>query len=455
MTASVTDRCFHCPQALLADGWAANCRISIDADGMITAIEPGQKPEDATRLPGPVIPGMVNVHSHIHQRLIAGLTGYRAVGQDSFWTWREQMYRAVGMLSVAELQTLASYAFMELIEGGYTVTGEFHYPHRLGDADPLQTAVALVNGADRSGMALTLLPVWYRYAGFGRKAPTARQRPFVMPLDELARLIETLRGHTHGSIHEVGVAPHSLRAVEVSDLPEMLDSIESGPVHLHISEQPAEVAECLDHCDSTPIQLLTEHVQLDRRWCLIHATHATKAELAAMAAGDAVVGLCPTTEADLGDGLFSVRRFLDAGGRYAIGSDSNLVTDAASELRLLDWGQRLQLNQRNVMCDEGEHIGRRMWQDTARAGAAALDQPVGELEVGRRADWVVLDSTHPLLAGLKPDHQLDTFIFSGARGLIDQVWTAGQMQVTGGQHAGCDALRKDVARLRHRLVEAI
>ena len=446
---------FHCPWVLLPGGWKENGRLTVDQRGVITSLGTGYPSDVDVKLPGPVIPGMVNVHSHIHQRLIAGLTGYRAVGQDSFWTWREQMYRAVGMLSIADLQTLASYAFMELIEGGYTVTGEFHYPHRLGGADPSHTALSLINAADQAGMALTLLPVWYQYSGFGRKAPTERQRAFVMSRDELTGLIEQLREHTSGSIHEVGVAPHSLRAVEVSDLPEMLGSIRSGPVHLHISEQPVEVAECLDHCGRTPIQLLSEHVQLDRRWCLIHATHATESELEAMAASDAVVGLCPTTEADLGDGLFPVRRFIDAGGRYAVGSDSNLVVDAACELRLLDWGQRLQLNQRNVLCDEGEHIGRRLWQDAARAGASALGQPVGELAVGRRADWVVLDSTHPLLAGLEADQQLDTFICSGARALIDQVWIAGRKQVEGGRHAGRESLGEGVARLRRQLMEAL
>ena len=446
---------FYCPRALLSNGWIERCLLTVNEDGVISAIETGTASAADVELPGPVIPGMINVHSHIHQRLIAGLTGYRAVGQDSFWTWREQMYRAVGMLSLEELQTLAAHAFMELLEGGYTVTGEFHYPHRLGDATPMGTALGLIDAADQAGMALTLLPVWYQYSGFGRMSPTDRQRPFVMTLDELSRLIKGLHEHTAGSPHEIGVAPHSLRAVDVTDLPEMLEMIESGPVHLHISEQPAEVAECLDHCGRTPIQLLSEHVQLDRRWCLIHATHATEAELEVMAAGNAVVGLCPTTEADLGDGLFPVRQFLDAGGRYAIGSDSNLVTVAATELRLLDWGQRLQLNQRNVLCDEGEHIGRRLWQDSAQSGAQALGQPVGELAVGRRADWVVLDSTHSLLAGLDAEQQLDTFIFSAARELVDQVWTAGRMRVAGGRHAGRESLHEEVARLRRRLMEAV
>ena len=454
MAAPVNQTVFYCPRALLSNGWIERCLLTVNEDGVISAIETGTASAADVELPGPVIPGMVNVHSHIHQRLIAGLTGYRAVGQDSFWTWREQMYRAVSMLSLKEFQTLAAHAFMELLEGGYTVTGEFHYPHRLDGTKPLQTALGLLEAADHAGMALTLLPVWYQSAGFGRMAPTDRQRAFVMTLDELNSLINDLRKHTSGSLHEVGVAPHSLRAVEVSDLPEMLAMIQSGPVHLHISEQPAEVGECLDHCGCTPIQLLSEHVQLDRRWCLIHATHATEAELEIMAASDAVVGLCPTTEADLGDGLFPVRQFLDAGGVYAIGSDSNLVTDAASELRLLDWGQRLRLNQRNVLCDEGEHIGRRLWQDTARFGAQALGQPVGELAVGRRADWVVLDSTHSLLAALDADQQLDTFIFSAAQDLVDQVWVSGRMQVTGGRHAGRESLHDDIARLRRRLMKA-
>ena len=445
---------YHCEHALLRDGWARDCRITVDDEGVIAGIETGAGSGGATRLYGPVIPGMVNVHSHIHQRLIAGLTGYRAVGADSFWTWREQMYRAVGLLSSDELRALAAFAFMELIEGGYTVTGEFHYPHRLGGAEPVRTAASLVEAADAAGMSLTLLPVWYRYSGFGRKDPAERQRPFVMTLDALSGLVGELRGQVAGSIHRVGVAPHSLRAVEVSDLPEMLAAIDFGPVHLHISEQPAEVAECRAHFGRTPIELLDEHIDLDRRWCLIHATHADDEEIRAMARSDAIVGLCPTTEADLGDGLFPVRRFVDHGGRFAIGSDSNLVTDAASELRLLDWGQRLQLNRRNVLCDEGEHLGRRLWTDAALAGGDALGQPVGELAVGRRADWVVLDAAHPLLDGLDPDHQLDTMVLAGARNLVDQVWIAGRKQVEGGRHPGRERLAPEVARLRRRLIKA-
>jgi formimidoylglutamate deiminase len=442
---------FHARRALLADGWCSDCLIEVDADGMITAIEPGRAAGDAVTLVGPVIPGMVNVHSHIHQRLIAGLTGYRAAGADSFWTWREQMYRAVGQLSLEELGHLASYAFMELLEGGFTVTGEFHYPHRLGGADPIETANSLLDAADRSGMTLTLLPVWYQYAGFGRQQPAERQRPFIMTLEELSGVVGKLRQQAAGSHHRVGVAPHSLRAVEVSDLPGLLDAVDTGPVHLHISEQPAEVAECREHTGRSPIELLCEHVELDRRWCLIHATHASAEEVRLMARSGAIVGLCPTTEADLGDGLFPVREFIHQAGRYAIGSDSNLVTDAASELRLLDWGQRLRHNQRNVLCDEGEHLGRRLWQDAAEAGATALAQPVGALAVGRRADWIVLDAGHPLLDGLDADHQLDTLVLAGARDLIDQVWVAGRKQVDGGRHSGRESLAPEIARLRRRL----
>ncbi|QOC21853.1 formimidoylglutamate deiminase [Wenzhouxiangella sp. AB-CW3] len=447
----MSEQLFHGPAVLTAEGWIEDCSIRVDAGGWITAIKQGSSP-DATRLSGPVLPGMVNVHSHIHQRLIAGLTGYRAADADSFWTWREQMYRAVGMLDTEELEALASYAFMELLEGGYTSTGEFHYPHRLGGVDPLQNCRRLLGAADQAGMTLTLLPVWYRYSGFGRREPTERQRPFVMTLDELVELVGQLRRDIGNTPHRIGVAPHSLRAVDVADLPDLLQAIGHGPVHLHISEQPAEVAECREHCGQTPIDLLARHVALDDRWCLIHATHATQQEIGTMAASDAVVGLCPTTEADLGDGLFPVREFVASGGRYAIGSDSNLVVDAAAELQLLDWGQRLMSNQRNALCDGGEHLGRRLWSDAARAGADALDQAAGALAVGCRADFVVLDGDHPLLSGLDADYQLDTLVLAGGRDLIDQVWVAGQCRVSAGRHPGKQALRPRMAELRRRLV---
>lgn len=441
---------FHCEMALLDGGWREDVSVIVDDEGFIERIEPGRDAEART-LPGPVLPGMINVHSHIHQRLMAGLSGHRSGAHDSFWSWRELMYRAIDLLDGESFEALAAFAFMELIEGGYTSVGEFHYPHRLGGQSPEQTARQVMTAAASAGCGLTLLPVWYRHGGFGRAALGERQRAFSLTLSELAGLVAELREGTDARVQRIGVAPHSLRAVDAGDLPAMLERIPEGPVHLHISEQPAEVEACLKVNDCRPVELLGRYVTLDDRWCLIHATHASEAERAALAASDAVVGICPTTEADLGDGLFPVRELIARGGRVAVGSDSNLVTSAAEELRLLEWGQRLLGHQRNVLCRPGENVGTALWRDTAAAGARALAQAAGLLAPGRRADFVVLDRDHPLLAGLSGPEQLDSFVLSHAAGMIDEVWIAGRRLVSGGRHAERDRLATGLPNLRARL----
>lgn len=443
---------FHCHTVLLEDRWREDVTLVVDDAGCIAGIEPGRT-AGARSLPGTVLPGMVNVHSHIHQRLMAGLSGHRAGARDSFWSWRELMYRAIELLDGESFEALAAFGFMELLEGGYTSVGEFHYPHRLGGQSPERTARRVLTAATSAGCGLTLLPVWYRHGGFGRQPLGERQRAFGLTLPELTRLVETLREGADAGLQRIGVAPHSLRAVDAGDLPAMLEQIPEGPVHLHISEQPAEVEACLQAHQCRPVELLTRHVALDERWCLIHATHASESERATLAASEAVVGICPTTEADLGDGLFAVRELLEGGGRVAVGSDSNLVTAAAEELRLLEWGQRLVGHERNVLCRAGENVGTALWRDAARAGARALAQPAGSLAPGRRADFVVLEQGHPLLAGLSGPEQLDSFVFSHAAGMIDEVWVAGQRRVSAGRHLHRDRLATGIAGLRGRLAE--
>lgn len=440
----------YCPSILMTQGWREDVTLELDSRGFISAVVQGCQP-GAQRLPGPVLPGMVNVHSHIHQRLIAGLTGMGGGRDDSFWSWRERMYEAVAMLSGEDFEALATYAFMELLEGGYTVTGEFHYPHSLGGQSPSQTAQQVIQAAARAGCALTLLPVWYCYGGFGRQPLGERQRTFGMSLDDIVSLVSELKETLDDRLERVGIAPHSLRAVDARDLPELAARIGEGPIHLHISEQPAEVAACIDQHQCPPVDWLLKHVDPDQRWCLIHATHASDAERKALAERAVAVGICPTTEADLGDGLFPLREYLDDGGRVAVGSDSNLVTSAAEEIRLLEWGQRLRLNQRNVLCEAGEHVATALWRQLARTGAEALAQPAGELRQGRRADLVVLNSAHPLLAGLPAPEQLDSFVFSHQAGMIDQVWVGGRQFVREGSHPARAELEGQIAALRQKL----
>ena len=444
----------HAPWVLLADGWHSDQLLEIDGQGMLAGVASGQPAQADQSLPGPVLPAMPNVHSHAHQRLMAGLTGRAGNRDDSFWTWREQMYRVVGGIGPEELRVIAAWLYLELIEGGYTTSGEFHYAHRLAGARALDSAQALIEAASETGMALTLLPVWYRYSGFGRKTPASAQSPFVLEPDDYQRLVSDCRrmaGEQQAVV--VGLAPHSLRAVAVEDLTPLLAEFPDLPVHIHIAEQTGEVEACRAWHGDSPVRVLFDQVDIDDRWCLVHATHADGDELERMARARVVAGLCPTTEADLGDGIFTASDYLAQGGRIAIGSDSNLVTSAAEELRLLEWSQRYRLAQRNVLAD-CTGVGRFLWARAGAGGAAALRQPVGQVGVGKRADFIVLDQQHPLLAGLSADWWLDVFVFHGGHGMINEVWCAGQRQVSGGRHRARERLLPAFVELRRRLQKA-
>ncbi len=444
----------HCPWLLSPSGWQADQVLQLDDNGLIVDVLSDHDQADV-RLSGPVIPGMVNVHSHAHQRLMAGLSGRRSDSGDSFWSWREQMYAAIGLLTPEDLKLLASWLYLELLEGGYTCQGEFHYPHRLGDAEPMESSLALIEAAEQVGSGLTLLPVWYRYGGFGNKPPGQQQLPFILNSQGYADLVGQLDALAdQRDLLEVGLAPHSLRAVAAEELADLLKDFPNRLVHIHIAEQPAEVEDCLKHHGCRPVTLLGRHIELDARWCLIHATHVDQSELSAITEAGSIVGLCPTTEADLGDGLFPAADFLGRGGRMAIGSDSNLHTSAAAELRLLEWGQRLVRHQRNVLAGgPGQHLGSSLWQHAASHGAKALGQGCGRLAPGYRADLVVLAAGHALLQGLEPESMLDTWIMAEQPGMIDEVWVAGQRQVQAGRHRLRSQLEPGFVELRARLAD--
>ncbi|OAB54841.1 hypothetical protein AY599_07650 [Leptolyngbya valderiana BDU 20041] len=443
-----------CSWLLTPLGWQARQRLTLDEAGTIVAIEPADDRPSDHELGGWVLPGMCNAHSHAHQRLIAGLTAWREEGRSSFWSWRQQMYRAIERLSAEDLEWVARYLYAELLEGGYTSTGEFHYAHRLEGCRPLESSQALVRAADRAGCALTLLPVWYRYSGFGRRALEPEQRAFELQGEEILDLLAELESQRQafGTL-ELGLAPHSLRAVDLDELAALLERIPDGPIHLHIAEQVGEVEACQAHCSRRPIELLFDSLHPGPNWSLIHATHASPSELDRMAEAGSVVVVCPSTEADLGDGIFPAVDWQARGGAMAIGSDSNVMTSAAGELRLLEWSQRLVSGQRNCLLGgQGRHLGTALWSRAAGAGAQALGQNAGRLEVGRRADLVELDHRHPLLAGLAPELAVDSFLMAEQPGMIRSVWVAGRCRVVDGHHRDRDSLGEAFAELRARLV---
>ncbi len=425
--------------ALLPDGWASNVRLTI-TDGVITGVATDAVPSGQRH--GIGIPGMPNLHSHAFQRGMAGLAETAGPSDDSFWTWREVMYRFVDHLTPDHLLAIAAMAQVEMLEGGFTRVGEFHYLHHDPDgrpyADRAAMAAALAAACEETGIGLTLLPVFYAHSGFGGGAPTHGQRRFVHDRDGYAALLAASASAIAGLPDAVlGIAPHSLRAVTPGELAAILP-LTDGPIHIHIAEQLREVEDCIAWSGARPVEWLLDHAPVDRRWCLVHATHMTSDETTRMARSGAVAGLCPITEANLGDGLFPARAFLDAGGQFGIGSDSNVLIDATEELRLLEYGQRLARRGRNLLAD-GASTGGALYRAALAGGARALGAPAG-IAVGAAADLVSLDAGHPGLAARSRDAILDGLVFAAGRSAIDGVWRGGRQVVASGRHVARDAI---------------
>ncbi|MDZ3833523.1 MAG: formimidoylglutamate deiminase [Sphingopyxis sp.] len=446
----------HFRHALLPGGWAGQVRIGI-ADGRIVTLAEGVEAEadDARHAVG--LPGMPNLHSHAFQRGMAGLAEVRGPGGDSFWTWRDIMYRFVDRIDPDGLRAIAALAYVEMLESGFTRVGEFHYLHRApgGDAyaDPAEMTRAIVAAAADTGIALTHLPVFYAHAGFGGTPPNPGQRRFVHDLDGFARLLDAARAAAADLPDAiVGVAPHSLRAVTEDELGALAGLAGGSPIHIHIAEQVKEVEDCLAWSGQRPVEWLLGHAAVDPRWCLVHATHMTEAETRALAASGAVAGLCPVTEANLGDGLFPAEAFLAAGGRFGVGSDSNVLIDMSEELRWFEYGQRLFARGRNILAPgAGRSTGQALFDGALTGGAQALGVAAG-LAVGHAADMVSLDIRHPSLGGRSGAALIDSFLFAAGRGAIDCVWRRGAEVVRGGRHVARDRIAADYRRALEPLV---
>ena len=433
----------HLETALTPDGWQHDLVATIE-HGIIVGLEPASAANDAVRASGVVVPGLPNLHSHAFQRAMAGLTEHRGSGDeaDSFWSWRELMYRFVARLSPDDLEAIAALAYMEMLEAGFTWVAEFHYLHHQPDGRPYDNIAEMservVAAADTSGIGLTLLPVLYRQSGFLGEPASDAQRRFLNDRDSYARLMET---RIPGG--NIGIAPHSLRAVTLDDLDWAARTFKGKPAHIHISEQTREVEDCLAAHGKRPINLLFDTIPVDERWCLVHATHADANEIARIVRAKAVVGLCPITEANLGDGLFDVPALLAADGRFGVGSDSLVRISAADELRTLEYGQRLVRRQRNVLAEARRSTGRLLLDGALTGGAQAVDRPIGTIAVGQRADFVVLRNE-----GHRGDAVLDHWLFSADNRAIETVYRGGIPAVQQGRHRDRDAI---VARYRKTL----
>jgi formimidoylglutamate deiminase len=418
--------------ALLPEGWAKDVLITVE-DGDIVSVERGASA--LSPLAGPVLPGMANLHSHAFQRAMAGLTEVRAAPEDDFWSWRELMYRFVGQLTPDQAQVVAHFLYVELLRHGYTAVAEFHYVHR-----PDGMLQAHLDAARDSGIAITLMPSVYRWSGFGERPLEERQRPFSRDTDAVLKAHEGLQARASADIR-FGVAPHSLRAVDPAALAALVAALPKEiPIHIHAAEQTREVEECVAALGARPVQWLLDNMPLDRRWCVVHATHLAEDEIRGLAKSGAIAGLCPTTEGNLGDGIFPLLAYRAAGGRYGIGGDSHVSRNPAEELRLLEYFQRVSAKKRNLVAtNTSTAVGTTLWLEAAAGGAQALGRRMGALAPGMRADFVVLDGEHPDLAGRSGDAAANALVFSGSSDFVRDVMVGGRWVVQQKHHAAEDA----------------
>ncbi|MBT8061752.1 MAG: formimidoylglutamate deiminase [Gammaproteobacteria bacterium] len=456
----MAERRIHCHRVMLESGWATGQLLELDSDGFVSAISDHGGEQVDSELKGPVIPGMSNCHSHAFQRLMAGLTSGTSAGVDNFWSWREAMYGFARQLTPEQIEACAAWLYAEMLSAGYTSCGEFHYLHHQADGTPYpnlaETSARILSAANRSGISLTLLPVYYQSSGFGNKGVEPHQRRFANSLDDYLAIIDQVQKMVaHSPVLRSGIAPHSLRAVPTSALAELLGASDDRlPVHIHVAEQLAEVEQCVDHLGARPVQWLLDSVNVDGRWCLVHATHMEPQEARLAAASGAIAGLCPSTEADLGDGFFNAAQWLADGGKMSIGSDSNLVVSPSEELRLLEFTERLRRRQRNVLRSKNQPCGMFLWQHAARNGARAIDQPAGRIAKGCRADLVELNPDHPLLASRSEESILETVVFAGLEGMIRSVFVAGNQVVSDGLHVNHELLAGAFKEVSGALLQA-
>ena len=441
--------------ALTPQGWARDVQITVK-DGRIAELATDVPAQPGDERHAVAMPGLANVHSHAFQRGMAGLAETRGPEGDNFWTWREVMYRFLDRLTPEEVEAIAALAYVEMLERGFTRVGEFHYLHHdpAGKlyANIAELAERIAAAAAETGIGLTLLPVFYAHGNFGGAAPTHGQRRFLNSTDSFAKLFEaSKRAIANLEDANIGVAPHSLRAVTPEELARVVTLTPAGPIHIHAAEQTKEVEDCIAATGARPVEWLLDNANIDKRWCLVHATHLTEDETNRLAASGAVAGLCPITEANLGDGIFPAAEYLAARGAFGLGTDSNILIDAAAELRSLEYGQRLKHRARNVLAPEAGHsTGRALFDGAESGGARALGLGITGLQKGAGADFISLNAADPSFAARSGDALLDSWIFAG--GSIDCVWRLGRKIVSQGRHLHGVIVRERYLRVITRLI---
>lgn len=439
-------------KAFVDGEWKENVRLGVNK-GIIETLDVGVEASGAEKVSGLAMPATANVHSHAFQRGFAGLAEYKPAGQSDFWSWRQAMYAFSSKMTPRHLQAIAAEVYLECVMAGYSHIGEFHYLHNAHLGQQGEMVQALLNAADEVGIGLTLLPAHYQAAGFDGKALSPEQQAYCLSIEAM----QTLRKEAVLRLsdkHKLGHCFHSLRAVPADFMQEVLENVTAGePVHIHIAEQSLEVEECIAATGQRPVEWLLDTVNVNENWCLVHATHMTKDETSALASTGAVAGICPTTEANLGDGIFPLADYMACGGRIAIGSDSHVCRNPIEELRLLEYSQRLSQRRRTIACSESSpHVGTTLWTQAAKGGYSALGVKAGEIAEGSRADIVILDTEHPALVAKPDEHIFDSLIFAGGEGAVSHVMVAGIWQVRDGRHDKQDEIRERFAATMRELM---
>lgn len=452
----MTSQVYFAEQALLAHGWASNVRIEVK-DGIIHSLSSDAQADNAMLLSGPTLPTLANLHSHAFQRAMAGMAEVSLNPNDSFWSWRDLMYKMVHKLTPDDVRVIATQLYIDMLKAGYTQVAEFNYLHHdpkgLAYNQINEMGLQLAQAANQAGLGLTLLPVLYSHSGFGGQTPNEGQARFINSTEQYLALHQAsqsaLAGH---ELHKMGICFHSLRAVTKEQINAVMAELGSSmPIHIHIAEQQKEVNDCLAWSGQRPVQWLANEVGLDESWCLVHATHLDQAEVSALASSNAVAGLCPTTEANLGDGIFPGVDFIQQGGRWGIGSDSHVSLSIVEELRTLEYSQRLRDQQRNrLYSEQSHHVGDFLFLQARLGGNQACQVELG-LAVGSRADFMVLDHEHPFMAACQPEDLLNRWLFATNENLIRHVYVAGKAIISDFKHEAEASAKADFTALLKRL----
>lgn len=445
--------------ALLAQGWARDVAVRVGPDGRIAQVIPQANP--CGQALDILLPAPANLHSHAFQRAMAGLTESRGPDpRDTFWTWRALMFRFLDRLTPKDVQAIAAFVQMQMLEAGYACNVEFHYLHHQKGGVPYdnlaEMAERIAAAAEQTGIGLSLLPVLYQFGGCDGRALGPGQvrfgndpERFAELMDATRKLLTSLPADTR-----LGVAPHSLRAVSAQGLA-AATALGDGPIHMHLAEQLAEVDEVQAAYGARPVRWLLANAEVDPRWCLIHCTQMESDETIALAATGAVAGLCPITESSLGDGIFDGARWQAAGGVFGVGSDSNIRISLSEELRTLEYSQRLRDRARAVFATPERSTGRVLFEGAAHGGARAAGRDSGMIAAGMWADLLALDGNAVDLAGRDGDRLLDAFIFAGDDRMVREVWSAGRHLVREGRHIAHDAITSAYRNTLQRLHDEI